>query len=181
MIFYILVGILAGAASGMGLGGGTILIPALTIIYTLPQQQAQTINLLYFIPTAIVALLTHFKNGNVEKKLVSKIVIFGLIGASAGSVIALNIEPDKLKVFFGYFLLLMGIYEIFGKAPKTKSEVKSMDSVEFEKMKEDFINGDTDRKVQLYISTPGLSPVQYKELLKLFPFNELHRLEEAMA
>lgn len=181
MIFYILTGVLAGAASGMGLGGGTILIPAFTIIYAMPQQQAQNINLIYFIPTAIIALITHSKNGNLEKGVVLKIVFFGLAGSIIGANIALNTDPALLKTYFGYFLLCMGIYEFFRKPTLSRKEVGVVDNLEFEKVKNEFAQANIDRKVELYISTEGLNQVQYKELLKLFPFNEIHRLEEALA
>lgn len=124
MIFFIIMGIFAGAASGLGLGGGTILIPALTIIYSLPQQQAQSINLLYFIPTAIIALITHYKNDNIEKSVILKVAIFGIISSAIGSKIALNTDPSVLKRFFGFFLLVMGIYEFFRKSSSNKEEKK---------------------------------------------------------
>lgn len=122
MIFFIIVGIFAGAASGLGLGGGTILIPALTIIYSLPQQQAQNINLLYFIPTATIALITHFKNDNIEKSVIFKVAFFGLISSFIGSKIALSTDPSVLRRYFGFFLLSMGIYEFFRKSSSNKEE-----------------------------------------------------------
>ena len=117
-IIYILIGLVSGIVSGMGIGGGTILIPALTIVYGLEQQQAQNVNLIYFIPTAIVALISHFKKGNIEKQPVKKLILFGLAGAVLGSIIAVNMNPDLLRRFFGGFLLLMGTYEFFKKEPK---------------------------------------------------------------
>ena len=56
-----LIGFLSGIISGMGIGGGTILIPALLFLTDITQQQAQGINLIYFIPTALTALMTHQK------------------------------------------------------------------------------------------------------------------------
>ena len=118
-IGYVIIGLLAGIISGLGIGGGTLLIPALTFIYDLPQQQAQSVNLIYFIPTATVALISHFKSGNIEKKPVKKLVLFGVTGAIAGSIIAVNMNPEVLRRVFGGFLLLMGIYE-FRKKEKAK-------------------------------------------------------------
>lgn len=117
---YVLIGLLAGIISGLGIGGGTLLIPALTFIYDLPQQQAQSVNLMYFIPTATVALISHFKSGNIERRPVKKLVLFGVVGAIAGSIIAVNMNPEVLRRFFGGFLLFMGIYE-FRKKEKKKS------------------------------------------------------------
>lgn len=119
-IWVIVIGYLSGIISGMGIGGGTILIPALSIFFDYDQHTAQNINLIYFIPTAIIALITHAKNGNIEKRVLWKIVIFGFIGAAAGSFIAINMKPDILRKCFGGFLFLMGLSEIFKKEKLTK-------------------------------------------------------------
>ncbi|MCQ4727212.1 sulfite exporter TauE/SafE family protein [Anaerotignum faecicola] len=112
---YILIGLVSGVISGMGIGGGTILIPALCFIMNLEQQQAQNINLLFFIPTAVVALIKHKKQGNIDFKAVKPVIVFGIAGAVAGSLIAVNMEADILRKIFGGFLLIMGIWEIFKK------------------------------------------------------------------
>lgn len=115
-------GLLSGIISGMGIGGGTILIPALTIIFNIPQKTAQSINLIYFIPTAIIALRTHIKNKRVDMNVTKGIIIFGLIGAIIGSFIALRLNNNILKRLFGIFLLLMGIRELYiSKGCKNKN------------------------------------------------------------
>ncbi len=115
MILLILIGLFAGLISGMGIGGGMLLIPALTIFFQYDQKVAQNVNLLYFIPTAIIALITHFKNKNIEKALAVKISAGGIIGAVLGAVLALNLESGLLKKGFGILLLVMGLWEIFKK------------------------------------------------------------------
>jgi len=114
-IIIIAVGFFSGIISGMGIGGGTVLIPALSILLNYEQHTAQNFNLIYFIPTAIIALFTHSKNGNIEKTILWKIILFGLIGAGAGAFIAVNMDADILKKCFGGFLFIMGISEIFKK------------------------------------------------------------------
>lgn len=115
MILFLIIGLLSGIISGMGIGGGTILIPALSIFFDLKQHTAQNINLIYFIPTAIIALITHTKSGNIEKKVLWKIIIFGFFGAVIGSIVAINLDSYILRKLFGFFLLFMGICEIFKK------------------------------------------------------------------
>ena len=115
MTVKVLVGFFSGIISGMGIGGGTILIPALVFIEGIGQQQAQSVNLLYFVPTALIALFFHKKNDSIEVSVVKPIVLFGLIGAAAGAFLAVNIEADLLKKLFGAFLLVMGITEVFKK------------------------------------------------------------------
>lgn len=115
MIWIVVIGFFSGIISGMGIGGGTILIPALIIILELDQHQAQGVNLIYFIPTAVVALITHTKNKNVLWQSAKPLAFFGLAGAAAGSFLAVSLEPDLLRKIFGGFLFLMGLSEVFKK------------------------------------------------------------------
>lgn len=113
MFAEILSGLISGIISGMGIGGGTILIPALTMFLNISQRTAQGVNLLFFIPTAIIALIIHKKNKNLEFKIALPLLAFGLIGAALGSFLALNIEQALLRRLFGVFLFFMGGYEIY--------------------------------------------------------------------
>lgn len=116
----VLIGICSGIISGMGIGGGTILIPALVLFLNLEQHAAQGVNLIYFIPTAIVALWVHIKNRSVNFKVALWIIIPGVLGAVGGSVLAGVISAGLLRKLFGIFLFAMGIYEITGKGKKIK-------------------------------------------------------------
>ena len=107
-----LVGFAAGIISGMGIGGGAILIPALTIIFNMQQQNAQHINLLYFIPTALLAIRVHKKTGNIETKGLPPLILWGLLGALPGALIAIKLDANYLRKGFAIFLLLMAAYEI---------------------------------------------------------------------
>ena len=109
----VLLGALAGIISGMGIGGGTVLIPALLFFTDLSQTQAQGVNLLYFIPTAVTALFVHRKQGNLETGLVKPLVLWGFLGAAAGAFLAAELNPVLLKKLFGGFLLLMGARELW--------------------------------------------------------------------
>lgn len=110
-MIYIAIGILSGIMSGLGIGGGTILIPALIFFCEIEQKSAQQLNLLYFIPTAIIAILVHSKNKNVEKHSLKFLILFGILGTILGSVITLNLNNQILSKFFGIFLLIMGMIE----------------------------------------------------------------------
>ena len=111
----IIIGFVSGIISGMGIGGGTILIPSLVLFVGLNQLQAQGINLIVFIPIAIVALITHKKEGNLELKIGKFIIVGGVCGAIIGSLIAIRLNPDNLRRYFGFFLGLVGLYEFFKK------------------------------------------------------------------
>lgn len=110
-----LVGIITGIISGMGIGGGAILIPSLSFLTPAEHQTIQGVNLMFFVPISIVALIIHAKNGHLKIRIAIPIILFGLLGAYAGSKIAVYINGDVLKKIFGGFLLLIGVYELFKK------------------------------------------------------------------
>ncbi len=121
LILFGLAGIIGGLIGGMGMGGGTLLIPLLTIFYNLGQHTAQAINLISFIPMSVVALIIHFKNGYVETKNVLWIIISGIITCVASCFLANLIKGELLKRFFGGFLLILSVYQ-FIKNIKSKKE-----------------------------------------------------------
>ena len=122
VVILFLIGLAAGIISGMGIGGGTILIPAL-VLYMKPEQHiAQSVNLLFFIPTAIIALIIHIRNKRIDFKMAAPIVLFGLAGAFLGSRLALTLQGIDLRRWFGIFLLAMGIYEMFRKVSANRSQ-----------------------------------------------------------
>lgn len=114
-LIYVIAGLASGVISGMGIGGGVILIPALTIFLSFEQHAAQAVNLIYFIPTAVVALVTHIKNKKIQARILPRIIAAGVIGAVAGSLLASALEGGLLRKLFGGFLLLMAIHEFFKK------------------------------------------------------------------
>jgi uncharacterized membrane protein YfcA len=113
-----LIGLASGIISGMGIGGGTILIPALVIFVHPDQHIAQSVNLLFFIPTAVIALIVHIKNKRVNFKISIPVAFFGLMGAYLGSKIAFSLPGTSLKKYFGVFLLVLGFYEMIRKDKK---------------------------------------------------------------
>ena len=108
----ILIGIVSGIISGAGMGGGTILIFLLSFVMGVEQHIAQATNLIFFIPTSIVAIIVNLKNKNIDLKLATIISICGVIGAIIGANIAINIDVGLLKKIFGIFFALVAKNEI---------------------------------------------------------------------
>ena len=79
MIGAFLAGVATGILSGFGVGGGTLLLIYMTVWSGVPQTTAQGINLLYFLPTATMALPSHVKNGFIEKAALLPAIFAGLI------------------------------------------------------------------------------------------------------
>lgn len=109
----VLIGIVSGIVSGTGMGGGTILIFLLTFMLGIEQHVAQATNLIFFIPTAIVAIMVNLKNKNIDMRLAILISVFGILGAIVGANISIHIDVAILKKCFGIFLAIVTINEIY--------------------------------------------------------------------
>lgn len=119
-VWYVFAGLLGGVLGGMGMGGGTVLIPLLSIFYSVGQHTAQAINLISFIPMAIVALILHIKNKLVEFEKIILIIVPGVITCIVGCYIARAITGDVLKRCFGGFLILLSIFQFVTQIKKAE-------------------------------------------------------------
>lgn len=108
-----LAGAVTGILSGFGVGGGTVLLVYMTAFAGLDQRLAQGINLLYFIPAALLALPSHVKNGYIEKQILVPAISAGLICAALTAWLATGLEVKLLRKLFGVFLILIGVRELF--------------------------------------------------------------------
>lgn len=108
-------GIAAGVLGGMGMGGGTILIPILTIFFNVGQKEAQAINLVAFIPMAIVSLAIHIKNKRVKKEGLLWIIVPAVLTSVGGGFAAQAVNGEVLKRIFGGFLLLLSVVQFFSE------------------------------------------------------------------
>lgn len=115
LILGIVFGVLGGVIAGMGMGGGTLLIPLLVIFLEFSQLQAQTINLLAFLPMAIITLIIHCKNHLVDFKNSWLIALFGVASSILGAYITTLVEMEFLRICFGAFLIILGTFQ-FAKA-----------------------------------------------------------------
>ena len=109
----ILIGMFSGIFSGIGMGGGTILIFLLTAFAGLEQHIAQATNLIYFVPTAISAIVVNYRDKNIDIKLATVVSACGIIGAVIGALISINMDVEKLRKSFGVFLAIIAIHEIY--------------------------------------------------------------------
>ena len=117
----ILIGTLLGFLSGLGIGGGSLLILWLTIFQNLDPSAARGINLLFFIPCAIVAAIFRWQQGSLSLKKILPAVLTGCTASLIFSLLGARMEITLLKKLFGGLLIFTGLREIFYK-PKTKRE-----------------------------------------------------------
>ena len=123
MLKYILLfvfGAISGVLGGMGMGGGTLLIPLITIFSGIEQHQAQLYNLTAFIPMAAISLFIHGRNGLIKKDGLLPIILPALIFAIVASFFASFTSGDVLKRIFGGFLIVIAVVTVASAIGKTR-------------------------------------------------------------
>ena len=111
----ILIGTVLGFLSGLGVGGGSLLMLWLTLVLQMEHTVARSINLLFFIPSALIASFFRWKQGSLDLKKVLPAIIAGCISAACFSLLSKQLDISLLKKLFGILLLLTGVRELFYK------------------------------------------------------------------
>ena len=106
------------------MGGGIILIPALTLLFQVSQHDAQSINLLVFLPMAVMALIFHCKNKLVDFKQALYLSISGLLGGFLGTSLAIILDEQILKKAFGLLLISLAAHRFIKFLKKKKSKAQ---------------------------------------------------------
>lgn len=107
----ILLGLAAGGLAGLvGVGGGTIIVPALVYLFHFNQKTAQGTTLALLVPPiGIAAALAYYKAGHVDLRAAGIIVVGFLVGSWLASKYAVGMDTTTLSRIFGVFLILVGI------------------------------------------------------------------------
>ena len=111
-LYFILISIFSGVFAGMGMGGGTFLIPLLSMIFGVEQIICQSTNVLCFIVLSSICAVIYFKNKLVDIKALVCIAIPATIIASLGSIFALKISSNLLRILFASFIILVGVFYV---------------------------------------------------------------------
>ncbi len=127
MSFYLLFlcGVAGGIFGGMGMGGGTLLIPLLTLFLGVPQGVAQGVNLLSFLPMSLIALSVHAKNGLLVKEGLFQLILPALIFSALGAVCAAFLPSRILGRGFGLLLIVLSLFS-FSSALRGSSDKKTL-------------------------------------------------------
>ena len=110
--WFVLAGLVSGVLGGMGMGGGTLLIPILTLFLGLEQHMAQGINLLVFIPMGIIAIIIHICNKLIDYRIFLWLVIPAVITSLVASSLSSKLNSGVLHTIFGIFLIAVAVYEL---------------------------------------------------------------------
>lgn len=108
-------GLILGFLSGLGIGGGSLLVLWLTAVLSMEQRAAQGINLLFFLPAALCACMFHLRRRVLPWRIILPAAISGCVFAAVGSFLAANMDTDLLRRLFGGLLILTGLSELFRK------------------------------------------------------------------
>ncbi len=112
------VGTVLGFLSGIGVGGGSLLILWLTLVLNWEQAPARNLNLLFFLPAALISCFFRGRQGTLEYKKVLPAVIAGCTAVVLGNWIGTHLDTHVMKKLFGGLLIVTGIREILYKPRK---------------------------------------------------------------
>lgn len=125
MIEAIVIGLVAGIVAGvLGVGGGTLFVPALTIGLGLSQLDAEATSLLAIIPVALIGAVRQRAHGNVDVRIGVLLGLIAVAGALAGVAIANAVPERGLEVGFGLFLLFVA-WRLAARALRGDTEVRA--------------------------------------------------------
>ena len=110
-----LCGLFSGIFTGFGVGGGLFLIMLLGWVSNFSQLEIQTINLIYYIPTAIFSVWVYSKEKSIDFKVGIKFVVLAVITAVIGAILANSIDVNLLRKLFAVYLIGIGVIFIIPK------------------------------------------------------------------
>lgn len=119
----VIIGLASGICTGMGLGGGSVLILLLDLFLNFDQHIAQATNILCFVPSAIISIIVSMKNKNIKFKIALPIIVWGIIGSIIGATISSKLNVEYLRKLFGIFLIGISLNEFYSiKVYKKKNK-----------------------------------------------------------
>ncbi|MBN8249468.1 MAG: sulfite exporter TauE/SafE family protein [Verrucomicrobia bacterium] len=113
---FLAIGLLGGFASGLlGVGGGIIMVPAMNLLAQVPIKTAIGTSLAVIIPTALIGVREHHRQGNVDWRIALPIAVTAIVGGYIGARLAGSVSPVLLKRSFGILMVLVGARMALGK------------------------------------------------------------------
>ena len=125
-LWFCLAGVVSGVFAGMGMGGGTVLIPLLTMILSVIQSEAQLVNLIVFSLSSIVVLIIQAKNKLLDFTWFFYIAIPACLVSSIGVIFALSLNSKILKYCFAGFVCAVGVAQIILLIVNKKKQRKNV-------------------------------------------------------
>ena len=130
ILLLIIASTFSGIFAGMGMGGGTFLIPILSLFFGVSQLICQSTNVVCFLVLAIVCFVVYAKNKLIDYKVVLCVVFPSVILSTVASIFAIKVSSNILQICFSCFIILIGIFYF----------IKAILDIKKEKEKEEFEN-----------------------------------------
>ena len=116
ILYAALIGLFGGTLGGLfGVGGGIIMVPAMVLAMGVPPKTAIGTSLMVIVPTALIAGLKHYQQGNVDWRVGLSLAPMALVGGILGAYLTTHIPADSLKKMFGVLLVVVGAKMFMGK------------------------------------------------------------------
>ena len=120
----VLIGTALGFLTGLGVGGGSLLMVWLTAVLGIDSVTARSINLLFYLPGAAIAILFRKQQGKIQWRHVLPPALAGCTAAAVCSQLSTAVDHSWTEKIFGVILIITGLREIFWK-PKRRGEHRS--------------------------------------------------------
>ena len=130
ILLLIIASTFSGIFAGMGMGGGTFLIPILSLFFGVSQIICQSTNVVCFLILAVVCFVVYAKNKLIDFRVVLCVVFPSILLSTIASIFALKISSNILQISFSCFIILIGIFYF----------IKSILLIKNEKEKREFDN-----------------------------------------
>jgi uncharacterized membrane protein YfcA len=123
MIELAVIGMLAGAVSGLlGVGGGVLFVPGLVLVIGLSQVDAEATSLLAIVPVAMLGAWQQHRYGNVRARDGLLIGLLAVVGSIAGVAVANIVDGRTLRVAFAVVVLVVAGQLVRGALPGNRSD-----------------------------------------------------------
>lgn len=116
----IIVGIILGFLTGLGTGGGSLLVLWLTLVLQTEPSEAKILNLMFFLPAALIATILRWRQGGIPFQKVLLPAVAGCAAAALFAFLGKNMDTELLKKLFGVLLLYTGFRELLYRPRKPK-------------------------------------------------------------
>lgn len=117
--FPVFIGTVLGGLSGLGVGGGSLLMLWLTLVQNAQPEYARVMNLMFFIPCALAVSLFRWRQGKLDLKLTAIAIAAGCAGGVLGNLWRQSLDLELLRKIFGVLFIICGIRELLYR-PKQK-------------------------------------------------------------
>ena len=111
----LLLGTALGFLTGLGVGGGSLLMVWLTAVLGMDALTARSINLLFYLPGAAVAIIFRQRQGKIQWRNVLPPALAGCIAAALCSRFSTAVDNSWLQKIFGVILIVAGLRELWWK------------------------------------------------------------------